>query len=367
VPQAIGEILEEQSLDRPEAVNQGGLLDLLLDSALGFLQVEDSSTGALSEEVGADLAIPAVAGNDTVLLALPVVKSTVAEGLPLADVFYQPAVGLAGTRSHLSVHLSSGSGNPVFIEKNGDLRGTTRVGERVSFRETVVRRIFTDQNVRDQYRFVPSNMPFGADVGCCKATVVTQVEVVPFLTGMPVIEGELKTGEVLSAAFAKHPTSVGNEIIEWQILRANGQRILRYGSEYALGEEDFGAKVFLTIRASAEGSAPHYSSDEVTIGTNDENLLQSARDAATVKAQLEQEKRELAEAWSRNATVTIHSTRNTNWQGVGKVSIGFNTVPQAEARKWLTRSNIRHATKEEVLTLDPLFCERPNVRVGFCE
>ena len=47
--------------------------------------------------------------------------------------------------------------------------------------------------------------------------------------------------------------------------------------------------------------------------------------------------------------VAIHSTRNVNWPGVGKVTKGYNIVSPEIAEKWLTRSHIREATPEEVL------------------
>jgi hypothetical protein len=47
-------------------------------------------------------------------------------------------------------------------------------------------------------------------------------------------------------------------------------------------------------------------------------------------------------------TVAIHSTRNVSWNGVGKVSVGYNIVTKSAADKWLTRGHIRLATPEEV-------------------
>lgn len=47
-------------------------------------------------------------------------------------------------------------------------------------------------------------------------------------------------------------------------------------------------------------------------------------------------------------TTAIYSTKNVYWQGVGKVSKGFNIVSHEEAEQWLTRKHIRIATPEEV-------------------
>lgn len=46
--------------------------------------------------------------------------------------------------------------------------------------------------------------------------------------------------------------------------------------------------------------------------------------------------------------VAVHSTRNVDWPGVGKVSKGYNIVTQEQADKWSTRDHIRIATPEEV-------------------
>jgi hypothetical protein len=50
----------------------------------------------------------------------------------------------------------------------------------------------------------------------------------------------------------------------------------------------------------------------------------------------------------RKFTVAIHSTKNVVWEGVGKVSTGYNIVTKAQAEKWLTRKHIRLASPEEV-------------------
>jgi hypothetical protein len=46
--------------------------------------------------------------------------------------------------------------------------------------------------------------------------------------------------------------------------------------------------------------------------------------------------------------VAIHSTKNVAWEGVGKVSRGYNIVTKEAAEQWLTRSHIRIALPEEV-------------------
>jgi hypothetical protein len=46
--------------------------------------------------------------------------------------------------------------------------------------------------------------------------------------------------------------------------------------------------------------------------------------------------------------VAIYSTKNVDWEEVGKVYKGYNIVTQEIADKWLTRSHVRLATPEEV-------------------
>lgn len=46
--------------------------------------------------------------------------------------------------------------------------------------------------------------------------------------------------------------------------------------------------------------------------------------------------------------VALHSTKNVAWQGVGKISRGYNIVDKSIADQWLTRSHVRLATPEEV-------------------
>jgi hypothetical protein len=47
-------------------------------------------------------------------------------------------------------------------------------------------------------------------------------------------------------------------------------------------------------------------------------------------------------------TIALHSTKNVVWEGVGKISTGYNILPKAVAEKWLTRSHVREATPEEI-------------------
>lgn len=46
--------------------------------------------------------------------------------------------------------------------------------------------------------------------------------------------------------------------------------------------------------------------------------------------------------------VAIYSSRNVSWQGVGKVSKGYNIMTKDKAEQWLTRDHTRIATPEEV-------------------
>lgn len=46
--------------------------------------------------------------------------------------------------------------------------------------------------------------------------------------------------------------------------------------------------------------------------------------------------------------VAIHSEKNMHWNGIGRISKGYNIVTKEAAEKWLTRKGIRQATPEEV-------------------
>lgn len=46
--------------------------------------------------------------------------------------------------------------------------------------------------------------------------------------------------------------------------------------------------------------------------------------------------------------VAIYSTRNMHWEGVGKISKGYNIVSKEASEKWLTKANIRLADPKEV-------------------
>lgn len=46
--------------------------------------------------------------------------------------------------------------------------------------------------------------------------------------------------------------------------------------------------------------------------------------------------------------VALYSEKNINWNGIGRMSKGYNIVTKEAAKKWLTLRGIREATPEEV-------------------
>lgn len=50
----------------------------------------------------------------------------------------------------------------------------------------------------------------------------------------------------------------------------------------------------------------------------------------------------------KTETVAVYSERNLSWQGVGKISKGYNFVSKELAAKWLTLDPVREAKPEEV-------------------
>jgi hypothetical protein len=51
-----------------------------------------------------------------------------------------------------------------------------------------------------------------------------------------------------------------------------------------------------------------------------------------------------------NEKVAVHSSKNLSWQGVGKLSPGYNILTKEIAEKWLTNKYVREAAPEEVAT-----------------
>lgn len=52
----------------------------------------------------------------------------------------------------------------------------------------------------------------------------------------------------------------------------------------------------------------------------------------------------------KTETVAIFSDRNLVWQGVGKISKGYNFVPKDDSAKWVTLEGVREVTPEEIKT-----------------
>jgi hypothetical protein len=48
--------------------------------------------------------------------------------------------------------------------------------------------------------------------------------------------------------------------------------------------------------------------------------------------------------------IALFSEKNLHWQGVGKITKGYNIVTEEAAKLWLQRRGIREATPEEVAT-----------------
>lgn len=46
--------------------------------------------------------------------------------------------------------------------------------------------------------------------------------------------------------------------------------------------------------------------------------------------------------------VAVYSSRNVFWQGVGRISKGYNIMTKDKADKWLTRDHTKLATPDEV-------------------
>ena len=51
---------------------------------------------------------------------------------------------------------------------------------------------------------------------------------------------------------------------------------------------------------------------------------------------------------TKDNEVALYSTRNMHWDGVGKLSKGFNIVSKDAAEKWLTKESVREADPKEI-------------------
>lgn len=62
------------------------------------------------------------------------------------------------------------------------------------------------------------------------------------------------------------------------------------------------------------------------------------------------ERRVEKEVPDMNEKVAVYSAKNLHWQGVGKLTPGYNILTREAADKWLTNKHVREATAEEVAT-----------------
>jgi hypothetical protein len=59
-------------------------------------------------------------------------------------------------------------------------------------------------------------------------------------------------------------------------------------------------------------------------------------------------KQKVTEPITKEEKVALFSVGNKYWYGVGRLSNGYNIVTKAEADQWITDSDVRIATPEEV-------------------
>jgi hypothetical protein len=77
-------------------------------------------------------------------------------------------------------------------------------------------------------------------------------------------------------------------------------------------------------------------------------VLNGAIGTATVAKTPKAPKKSEPTKLKHDDTVAIFSTRNVHWEGVGRLSTGYNIVSKEAAEKWLTRGHVRSASPEEV-------------------
>ena len=109
-------------------------------------------------------------------------------------------------------------------------------------------------------------------------------------------------------------------------------------------------------------SAVEEESDQVVIGSDkivtgkrnlvpntkkDDNGVMTVRSADNFKNK-EFDSNKKIEKVKEDDKVAVFSEKNMNWNGIGRVSPGYNIVTKEAAEKWLTRKGIREATPKEV-------------------
>jgi hypothetical protein len=106
----------------------------------------------------------------------------------------------------------------------------------------------------------------------------------------------------------------------------------------------------IAVSVSEDVSEPN---EDVIISPKPKSKKKSASKKTTVNDSIGSASAEKKDAIKKSnsvgrVTVAIHSTKNVNWGGVGKVVKGYNIVSKEQADQWLTRSHIRLATPEEL-------------------
>jgi hypothetical protein len=61
-------------------------------------------------------------------------------------------------------------------------------------------------------------------------------------------------------------------------------------------------------------------------------------------------KREKTTPKVENTQMAVYASKHLHWQGVGKLTPGYNILSKEVAEKWLTNKNVREATPQEVAT-----------------
>lgn len=87
--------------------------------------------------------------------------------------------------------------------------------------------------------------------------------------------------------------------------------------------------------------------DPVANVKEDDNGVTTVRSADTFKNKEFNSNSETEKA-KEEGKVAIFSQKNMSWNGIGRVSSGYNIVTKEAAEKWLTRKGIREATPKEV-------------------
>ncbi len=254
----LDEVIATDGIQQPAQTVSVNVLNFAVDAALDFSNLdqlaasltepelnliadevaESPLTGGEGQRDGFEAQLGetrVVYGSEAAVSRYPVAPAEVAQGTPINQIPYS-------------------RGSPAsWATKRETVTGST-----VEAGSTVV--------ITETYEWYPfGERLFGVRLDPSSTVVQSEIKVVPFLTQMPVIQGNGIVGDPLSVAYEKHPLAGSGELVVWDIRLPSGRQIFGYGNEYVPREDHAGATVRAQVRATSSDDAPRYISDSITL------------------------------------------------------------------------------------------------------